>query len=253
MVYSILIGMKPFLLLQTRPENEASDNEYEGMLLASGLMPQQLRRIRVEEGPLPPLYLEQYSGIILGGGPYNVSVPEHEKSNDQKRVERELFTLLDTLVERDYPFFGCCYGIDVLGKHQGGVISDRYAESLRYVDITVTEEGQKDPIMSGMPSTFEAIVGHKEACEELPSSATLLATGADCPVQMFRVKNNLYATQFHPELDMDGLKVRVAVYKHAGYFPPEDGDKVVQSIMPADLSHVQQLLRNFVRRYEQFV
>lgn len=245
--------MKPFLLLQTRPENEASDNEYEGMLLASGLMPQQLRRVRVEAEPLPPLYLDQYSGVILGGGPYNVSLPEHEKSDNQKRVERELFHLLDILVERDYPFFGCCYGIGLLGRHQGGVISDRYAETLRYVDIAVTEAGQKDPILSGMPSTFEAIVGHKEACEQLPASATLLATTPTCPIQMFRVKNNMYATQFHPELDMDGLKVRVEVYKHAGYFPPEDGEKVIRAIMPADLSHVQQLLRNFVRRYEQFV
>ena len=38
----------------------------------------------------------------------------------------------------------------------------------------------------------------------LPPTAVLLATSPRCPVQMFRVKQNLYATQFHPELDVRG-------------------------------------------------
>ena len=243
--------MKPFLLLQTRPENEASDNEYEGFLLASGLMPQQLERIRVESAPLPRLFLEEYSGIILGGGPYGVSTPQTYKTPNQKRVEKDLFTLLDTLVERDYPFFGACYGIGILGEHQGGVIGDKYAESVGAVDITPTAEGQKDPLFEGIPATFEAIVGHKESCEVLPPNAVNLASSPNCPVQMFRIKNNLYATQFHPELDMDGLKVRVEVYKHAGYFPPEDAQKILEAAAPANLSYAPLVLRNFVRRYRQ--
>lgn len=243
--------MKPFLLLQTRPENEASDNEYEGFLLASGLMPQQLRRIRVEAEPLPPIYLEQYSGIILGGGPYNVSTPQAYKTPNQLRVERDLFGLLDTIVERDYPFFGACLGVGVLGRHQGGLITDRYAESVGYIDVTLTDAGKRDPLLVGMPETFQAIVGHKEACETLLPSAVQLASSPTCPVQMFRIKNNLYATQFHPELDMDGLRVRVNVYKHAGYFPPENAEKVLKAAEPADLTHAPQLLRNFVRRYAQ--
>ena len=243
--------MKPFLLLQSRPENEASDNEYEGFLLASGLMPQQLKRIRVEAEPLPTLYLEQYSGIILGGGPYNVSTPELYKTPNQKRVEKDLFNLMDILVKRDYPFFGACYGIGILGKHQGGEITNRYAEGVGYTDITLTDAGKQDPILAGMPATFQAIVGHKEACEVMPPHAVRLASSSACPVQMFRVKTNLYATQFHPELDMDGLRVRVSVYRHAGYFPPEDAEKVLKAAEPANLMYAPLSLRNFVRHYTQ--
>ena len=78
-----------------------------------------------------------------------------------------------------------------------------------------------------MPAEFDAFVGHKEACRVLPPSAVLLATSAACPVQMFRVKQNLYATQFHPELDLPGLLTRVRVYQHAGYFPPEELDELI--------------------------
>ena len=69
---------------------------------------------------------------------------------------------------------------------------------------------------------FDAYVGHKEACRVLRRTATLLAGSATCPVQMFRVKQNLYATQFHPELDRPGIITRVHVYQDAGYFPPHE-------------------------------
>jgi GMP synthase (glutamine-hydrolysing) len=51
----------------------------------------------------------------------------------------------------------------------------------------------------------------------------ILAYSESCPVQAFRVGTRVYATQFHPELDLDGLATRIEVYKYAGYFEPEEG------------------------------
>ena len=56
-----------------------------------------------------------------------------------------------------------------------------------------------------MPPTFDAFLGHKEAVRRLPEGAVLLASSADCPVHAFRIGRNVYATQFHPELDVEGL------------------------------------------------
>ena len=56
--------------------------------------------------------------------------------------------------------------------------------------------------------------------------AVLLATSATCPVQMFRVGRRVYATQFHPELDLTRLTVRIRVYRTHGYFPPDEADAV---------------------------
>jgi len=243
--------MKPFLLLQSRPEDAASDNEYAAFLKATGLGAHDLKRIRVEAAPLPHVNLENYSGIIIGGGPYDISDPEETKSDTQKRVEADVGMLLDEAVEKDFPLFGACYGIGALGAHQGGLINRRYSEIVAPVSITLTREGQNDPLLSGLPKTFQAIVGHKEACEMLPSHAVHLASSPACPVQMFRIKNNLYATQFHPELDMDGLRVRVAIYKNAGYFPPEDADAILAIAAKADLSHVPRMLQNFVKYYQR--
>lgn len=242
--------MKPFLLLQSRPEDAASDNEYAGFLAASGLTSDQLERFRVESAPLPQINLDHYSGIIVGGGPYNASAPEDTKSDTQKRVEADFARLLREIIEKDFPFFGACYGVGTLGKILGGVISNKFAEPVAPVVISLTPEGRRDPLLANVPDAFDAIVGHKEACESLPPWAVHLASSPMCPVQMFRVKKNLYVTQFHPELDLEGLRIRVGVYKNAGYFPPEDAEAVIDGAKSADLSFAPLILKAFVQMYK---
>lgn len=241
--------MRPFLLLATRAEDEAADGEYEAFLRVTGLSDGELRRIRLEAAPLPDLDLDDYSGVLVGGGPFNSSDPPEAKSAVQRRVEHELATLLDWIVERDFPFFGACYGVGTLGVHQGGVIDTGYAEPVCCTSIELTEAGRSDPVLAGVPERFDAFVGHKEACRVLPASAVLLATSAGCPVQMFRVKQNLYATQFHPELDVAGIVTRVRVYRHAGYFAPDELDELVLRLETAAVSEPGRILANFVARY----
>jgi GMP synthase (glutamine-hydrolysing) len=241
--------VRPFLLLGSRAEDEAADDEYAGFLRATGLAEHELRRIRLEAGPLPPLDLDDWSGVLLGGGPFNSSDPAEEKSAVQHRVEAELRALLDQVVDRDVPFFGACYGIGTLGVHQGGVVDRTYGEPVSCVPITLTDAGTADPVLAGVPERFDALVGHKEACRVLPPTATLLASSPACPVQMFRVRQNVYATQFHPELDVHGVVTRARVYQHAGYFPPAELDDLVARLTAAVVTEPARMLANFVARY----
>lgn len=241
--------MRPFLLLSSRAEDVAADDEYEAFLRVTGLPAERLHRVRMEAGPLPAIELEHYAGIFVGGGPFDSSDPPLEKSAVQHRVERELGLLLDEIVARDFPFFGACYGVGTLGVHQGGVIDRTYAEPISAVRIRLTEAGLADPVLAGMAEEFDAFVGHKEACSILPPSAVLLASSAACPVQMFRVKKNLYATQFHPELDLPGLLTRVRIYQHAGYFPPAELDDLIDRLMPSVVTEPGRMLANFVACY----
>ena len=241
--------MKPFLLLATRAEDAAADNEYQAFQHFAGLAERHLVRHRLERDPLGPIELADYSGILLGGGPFNSSDPEEAKSTVQRRVEADLRRLLDEVVAADFPFLGACYGIGTLGAHQGAVIDRTYAEPVGAVRITLTRDGRADPLLTELPDTFDAFVGHKEAVSVLPDHAVLLAGSPTCPVQLFRVGRNVYATQFHPELDVDGLSTRVEVYKHAGYFPPEQADEIKAMARASDVTHPPALLRAFVARY----
>ncbi|TKV28603.1 glutamine amidotransferase [Arthrobacter sp. NamB2] len=241
--------MKPFLLLATRAEDYAADAEYRSFLRYGGLDEAGLRRIRLEAEPLPDLDLADYSGIFLGGSPFNSSDPEESKSAVQVRVEHELGRLLDRVVAEDFPFFGACYGVGTLGRHQGAVIDSSFAEPIGAVEITLTEDGVADPLLADLPSSFAAYVGHKEACATLPESAVLLASSATCPVQMFRVRQNVYATQFHPELDVEALVGRISTYRHAGYFPPEQADDYIERARATAVDQPAAILRAFVTRY----
>lgn len=241
--------VKPFLLLASRAEDAAAEDEYRAYLRYGGLEPGQLHRIRMEAGPLPDLDLTEYSGVIVGGSPFTSSDPVEDKSAIQLRVERELATLLDRIVAEDFPFLGACYGVGTLGLHQGGVIDRTYGEGLGAVTITLTPEGLQDPLLKDMPEQFVAFAGHKEACTILPAHAVLLASSPACPVQMFRIRSNLYATQFHPELDADGLITRIDIYRHAGYFPPESAEELMASARQFSVTEPMDILRNFVERY----
>ncbi len=241
--------MKPFLLIQSRPETAASDNEYEAFLKFSGLNEAQLQRFRIESSPLPVINLNEYSGIIVGGGPFNASDHKDIKSEAQTRTERELHALLDEIIARDFPFLGACYGIGVVVTHQNGLVTRKYSEDIGPTKITLTDDGKNDPLLAGLPPIFDAFVGHKEACEVLPQSATLLASSALCPTQMFRIKNNIYVTQFHPELDSHGLEVRINIYKHAGYFPPETANDLIAQGHASNVTEPIKVLQNFITRY----
>src|SRR3712207_9332210 len=100
------------------------------MLRCTGLDERQLRRVRLEQGALETLDLDDLSGIILGGGPFQASDPEEKKSDVQRRVEASLSALLDQVVPRDFPFLGACYGVGTLGRHEGAVVDRTYAEPI---------------------------------------------------------------------------------------------------------------------------
>ena len=241
--------MKPFLLLATRPEDAAADNEYESFLAFARLGERDLHRFRLEQRALGPIDLRDWSGILLGGGPFNASEPAESKSPVQTRVEADLRGLLDKVIKADFPFLGACYGIGTLGGHQGAVIDRRHAEPVGSVPVTLTREGRQDKLLGGLPATFDAFVGHKEAVSRLPDHAVLLASSPTCPVQAFRIGAHVYATQFHPELDAAGLCTRIDVYKHAGYFDPGQADKLKALAHRSKVSHPSAILRQFVQRY----
>jgi GMP synthase (glutamine-hydrolysing) len=242
--------VKPFLLLATRAEDAAADNEYESFTAFSGLDESRLVRLRLERAPLGQVDLNAWSGIFLGGGPFNSSDPQQSKSAVQLRVEADLSRLLDQVIAADFPFLGACYGIGTLGGHQGAVVDRRYSEPVGPVTITLSAAGREDHLLRGLPPSFEAFVGHKEAISRLPHHAVLLASSATCPVQAFRIGEHVYATQFHPELDATGLRTRIEVYKHAGYFAADQADELKAMADRSNVTHPAEILRAFVGRYE---
>lgn len=241
--------MKPFLILQLRPEDEASDGEFESFLKVGGLGLDQVHRVRMEKEGVPEINLDEYSGVIVGGGPSNIS--NRDKDAAQVRFEGQLHKLLDKIIERDFPFLGACYGIGILAEHLGGNVSmEKYSEPVGAITINLSDEAANDPITKDLPKNFRAFAGHKEACQNLPPGATLLASSDACPIQMIRTRKNIYATQFHPELDSHGIALRIRVYKNHGYFKPEEADKLIAEARQETVAAPELIMQRFVTRYQ---
>lgn len=236
------------LLIQSRPETDVAENELESICRLGGIDPTRVERLRIERDELTEIDLDRYAAIIMGGGPANFASPEDKKSVEQKRYEEWLIAFVQKVIAEDKPFLGMCLGIGVVAMASGARPSFDYGEAVEPVEIEIDEIEANDPLLAGLPKRFYALVGHKEGIDEAPAGCVELARSRSC-VQMLRCGANVYATQFHPELDVPGLAVRVEAYKHHGYFPPDEGDEIVTNATKADISHAVKVLKNFVRRY----
>jgi GMP synthase (glutamine-hydrolysing) len=241
---------KPVLILQLRPEDATSDSEYACFLKYGGLRAEDTCRKRIEIHGIPgDLNLDDYSAIIVGGSPFDISTPEDRKSGNQKKIEADFNRLLKQVVERDYPFLGACSGNGLLGSYLGTSVSTKYGETVGCVTLDITEAGKLDKLLKGFPEQIDVLLGHKEACDTTPKGATLLMSGNVCPVQMFRIGENVYATQFHPEGDADEFILRINVYRNYGYFQPHEAEQLIKKVAEKHTPYAQELLRRFVARY----
>ena len=234
-----------------RPEIEAADSEFEAILRVGNIDRKQAHRIRVEQLENLEIDIQNYSAIIAGGSPFDVSCPDHKKSDVQKQVESFFNRLFDQIIDIDFPFLGACSGNGLLGRYCGTTISTKYSEPIGSVRVSVTEDGEKDALLIGLPKQFLAFVGHKEACDNVPQNAVLLVSSKPCPVQMFRIKKNIYATQFHPEADVEEFVLRIKIYEDHGYFPPENANELISAIKGVETPVAAKILSRFVLKYHQ--
>ncbi len=243
--------MAKFLVLQLRPEPEVSNSEFRAFLDKTGLDDARVHRICLDREDLPDgLDVHDYAGVIVGGGPGCVSDAPKDKSPVEARIEAACLSLMPEVTKSDVPFMGCCYGIGILGHHLGADVSkERYGEAVGPTTCEVTSDGAKDPLLQGVPESFDALVGHKEALQELPKGAVHLLSSVPCPFQMIRYGANVYATQFHPEADGAEFETRIKFYRHKGYFAPEDADRLIDICHSADISAPERILSAFVSRY----
>lgn len=239
--------MARFLLVSTRPEDEAVEAEYLCFLNVTGLSADDLEQVRLDSLGLPEIDVCHYDGIFVAGSPYGTTTPDSRKSATQKRTEEELFHLFADIEKFNVPCLTTGFGTEVAAVRRGGVVSKKYGEWSDIVEIMVTADGFDDPLLADMPHDFLVYVNHREAVEVLPEGAVVLARSFGCPTQVMRLGEKFWATQFNPEIDSDAIRMRLAAYSDAGFAGTEDLDSLMRTGRRGKGEHTGgQLLRNFV-------
>lgn len=196
------------LLLQVRdPDDPMSGHETASF--ERSLAP---RAVRIEifdllERLLAPEDLEDVDLVLMGGsGAYSAA-----------KGGPWFPTALDSLRNvhaSGVPAFASCWGFQAMAVAMGGeVVNDRSRAEIGTHSLRLTPAGRSDPVFGHLETEFKAQMGHEDLVRTLPPNTTLLASSARVANQAYRFDGApVYCTQFHPELDVDGILSRLSAY-----------------------------------------
>ena len=219
--------MRQILIVQSRPEDAVADAELEAMVRFGALDESRIRRVRLDREQ-PHIDLLDVDGILVGGGPANFS-DEHGRPPEHAATITWLTALATDVIRDQVPYLGACLGLGALVHALGGRMVRGIAESVAPVELSLTGH---DWLTDGLPRALLNTCRHRGA-----------------RLHMVRVGEHVVGTQFHPELDADGLEQRIRVYRDHGYFSPEEVDDLVAAGRAAHVTHPQTILARFTERY----
>ena len=153
--------------------------------------------------------------VISGSGEYYIS-RKNDTPEMQERVDamiKGMCPIIDFLMKENIPTIGLCFGHQLMALCLGADLGfpAEHAETGIF-QINLNDKGQAEKIFEGLPTQFNAILGHQDTVLSIPEGAELLASSQRCETQAFKYSDMIYSTQFHPELDYEGLQERLQLY-----------------------------------------
>ncbi|MFQ5795760.1 MAG: type 1 glutamine amidotransferase [Candidatus Bipolaricaulia bacterium] len=136
--------------------------------------------------------MRRYDAFIVGGTP--ISAYEVHRHPFLRREWR----YLKNVVRADAPYFGICFGGQLLARLLGAQVRRNPRMEIGVYEVHLTSWGEKDPLLNGFPNKFPVFHWHGDAFD-IPAGTRRLVKGEDCPNQLFRYKHAV-AVQFHLEV-----------------------------------------------------
>lgn len=237
----------PFLIVETG-QPVAPMRRYGGfphwIRVAAGLSAGQARVVNVEAGePLPEA--RGHAGVIVTGSAAMVTDrhPWSERTADWLREA----------VDRGLPYFGICYGHQLLAHALGGEVGDNpTGREMGTVDVELHPDAAQDVLFTGLPTRFAAQVTHLQTVLAPPPGATVLARSVQDGCQSFRWGEHAWGVQFHPEFSTAHMRGYVQARREALQRDGRCHRQLAASVGAAP--HARRVLRRFIahaaRRHE---
>ena len=127
----------------------------------------------------------QPKGIIFTGGPNSAYLP------DSPTYSKEIFEL-------GVPIMGICYGSQLMMHLLGGKVEKAPVREYGKIEVTVD---QKSKLFENVSEKTICWMSHNDYISKPAPGFEIIAHTDDCPVAAVEnTEENLYATQFHPEV-----------------------------------------------------
>jgi GMP synthase-like glutamine amidotransferase len=149
--------------------------------------------VELDQGEaIPPL--ADYDALVVMGGPMDVW---QEDLHPWLATEKEAIRYWVTELRR--PFLGVCLGHQLLADSLGGEVGLMPEPEIGVMEVTVTDDGRSDPLLSGLAPSFRALQWHGAQVVRPPTGGVVLAGNRHCAIQAMRVGASAWGVQFHIE------------------------------------------------------
>ncbi len=164
----------------------------------SHLITRRVRELGVYAELLPPNIpasrLKDAEGIILSGGPQNLS------DSNALRADKKIYDL-------GIPILGICYGLQLMAYELGGKIT---AGKKREYGRTLVSLTSPSPMFRGLTGREETWMSHGDQVTKIPTGFQVIAKSDNCPIAAIaNDAKKMYGLQFHPEVvhTKNGMKM----------------------------------------------
>ncbi|WP_138159519.1 glutamine-hydrolyzing GMP synthase [Peptoniphilus catoniae] len=124
-------------------------------------------------------------GIIFTGGPNSVY------GDKSPKIEKEIFEL-------GIPILGLCYGMQLMAYTLGAQVKEAKEREFGKTQLKI----KKSKIFKGIKDDSTVWMSHVDRVDSLPQGFEKIASTQNCPIAAMENKDlNLYALQFHPEVN----------------------------------------------------
>jgi GMP synthase (glutamine-hydrolysing) len=150
--------------------------------------------------PAPPL--DSFAGVLTFGGSVN---PDEDEEQPWLSEVREY---VGEVLDQGVPYLGVCLGGQLLAQAAGGESSsETHPGEIGWRQLEVADEAGHDPLFGGL-CEGEYVFEHHTYGISAPPKATVLAI-TDGDDQLFRVGEEAWGVQFHLEVDLPMLGIKL--------------------------------------------